>query len=367
MCAKLPVFLGSYPITPASGILHELAKHPDAGVRTFQAEDEIAAIAAAIGAAFGGHLAMTTTSGPGLSLKSEALGLANALELPLVLVDIQRGGPSTGLPTKTEASDLMQAMYGRHGESPLPVIAASRPGECFDVAIEAARLALKYRTPVILLSDGYLANSSEPWLIPDAASLPDISVELTTEPNHETVDGVGEFWPYERDPDTLARPWAVPGTPGLEHRLGGLEKADGTGNISYDPENHQRMTDLRAAKVAGIAEDIAPVEVEGNVDSDVLIVGWGSTWGAITHSMARLRNAGHSVAHVHLRHLNPFPANLGEVLGRYSTIVVPELNSGQLSRLLRAEYLVDAHSISKVAGQPFSAAELTARISEVLR
>ena len=367
VCARLPVFLGSYPITPASAILHELAHHPDAGVRTFQAEDEIAAITAAIGAAFGGHLAMTTTSGPGLSLKAEALGLVDALELPLVVVNIQRGGPSTGLPTKTEASDLMQAMYGRHGESPLPVIAASRPSECFEVAIEAARLALKYRTPVILLSDGYLANSSEPWLVPDVDTLPDISVEQTTELNHDRGDGSAEFWPYERDPETLARPWAVPGTPGLEHRIGGIEKADGSGNISYDPDNHQRMTDLRAAKVAGIAADIPLVEVSGKVDSDVLIVGWGSTWGAITHAMARLKNAGHQVAHVHLRHLNPFPANLGEVLGRYSTIVVPELNSGQLSRLLRAEFLVDAHSISKVAGQPFSAAELTARISEVLR
>ncbi len=367
VCAQLPVFLGSYPITPASAILHELARHPDAGVRTFQAEDEIAAITAAIGASFGGDLAVTTTSGPGLSLKAEALGLAVSLELPLILVDIQRGGPATGLPTKTEASDLMIAMYGRHGESPLPVIAASRPGECFEVAIEAARLALKYRTPVILLSDGYLANSSEPWRLPDVSELPDISVAKTTEPNHERPDGVGEFWPYERDPETLARPWAVPGTPGLEHRIGGLEKADGTGNISYDPDNHQRMTDLRAAKVAGIANDIPPVEVEGEPDADVLIVGWGSTWGAITHAMARLSNVGHRTAHVHLRHLNPFPPNLGEVLGRYPTVVVPELNSGQLSRLLRAEFLVDAHSVSKVEGQPFSAAELTARISEVLR
>ena len=367
VCAELPVFLGSYPITPASAILHELARHPDAGVRTFQAEDEIAAITSAIGAAFGGDLAVTTTSGPGLALKAEALGLAVSLELPLIVVDIQRGGPATGLPTKTEASDLMIALYGRHGESPLPVISASRPGECFEVAIEAARLALKYRTPVILLSDGYLANSSEPWRLPDVSELPDISVAKTTEPNHERPDGGSDFWPYERDPDTLARPWAVPGTPGLEHRIGGLEKADGTGNISYDPDNHQRMTDLRAAKVAGIAGDIPPAVVEGDVDADVLIVGWGSTWGAITHAMARLANAGHRTAHVHLRHLNPFPANLGEVLGRYSTIVVPELNSGQLSRLLRAEFLVDAHPVSKVEGQPFSAAELTARISEVLR
>ncbi|MEZ5383145.1 MAG: 2-oxoacid:acceptor oxidoreductase subunit alpha [Microthrixaceae bacterium] len=367
VCAELPLFLGSYPITPASAILHELARHPDAGVRTFQAEDEIAAITAAIGASFGGHLAITTTSGPGLSLKAEALGLAISLELPLVVVNIQRGGPATGLPTKTEASDLLQAMYGRHGESPVPVIAASRPGECFDAAIEAARVALKYRTPVILLSDGYLANSAEPWRIPDAADLPDISVAKTTEPNHVRPDGTADFWPYERDPETLARPWAVPGTPGLEHRIGGIEKADGTGNISYDADNHQRMTDLRAAKVAGIAKDIPPVEIGGDVDADTLIVGWGSTWGAIEHSMARLTNAGHQVAHVHLRHLNPFPPNLGEVLARYDHVVVPELNSGQLCRLLRAEFLVDAHSISKVAGQPFSAAELTARISEVLR
>ncbi len=363
----LPIFLGSYPITPASDILHELARYPQFSVRTFQAEDEIAACTSAIGAAFAGDLAITTTSGPGLSLKAEAIGLAVSLELPLVVVNIQRGGPSTGLPTKTEQADLLQAMFGRHGESPVPVVAASRPSDCFDAAIEAARIALKYRTPVILLSDGYLANSAEPWKLPDVATLPDLSVEFATETNHTSADGTPEFWPYLRDPDTLARPWAVPGTPGLEHRIGGIEKADGSGDISYDPENHQRMTDLRAAKVAGIANDIPLADVVGDVDdADVLLVGWGSTWGAITHAMERARAAGRKVAHVHLHHLNPFPPNLGEVLRRYPKVLVPEMNLGQLSLLLRGTYLVDARSVSKVAGQPFTAAELTVEIEKVL-
>ena len=365
--SKLPLFLGSYPITPASDILHELARHPELGVRTFQAEDEIAACTSAVGAAFAGDLAVTTTSGPGLSLKAEAMGLAVSLELPLVIVDIQRGGPATGLPTKTEQADLLQAMFGRHGESPLPVVAASRPSDCFDAAIEAARIALKYRTPVILLSDGYLANSAEPWKLPDVATLPDLSVEFATEPNHTGADGTPAFWPYLRDPDTLARPWAVPGTPGLEHRIGGIEKADGSGEISYDAENHQHMTDLRAAKVAGIANDIPLAEVTGDVDdAEVLLVGWGSTWGAITHAMARARAGGSKVAHVHLHHLNPFPPNLGEILRRYPQVLVPEMNLGQLSLLLRGIYLVDAKPVSKVAGQPFTAAELTVEIEKVL-
>ena len=363
----LQTYLGSYPITPASDILHELAKFPQFAVRTFQAEDEIAACTSAVGASFAGQLAWTTTSGPGLSLKAEAIGLAVSLELPLVVVDIQRGGPATGLPTKTEASDLLQAMFGRHGESPLPVIAASRPSDCFDAAIEAARIALRYRTPVILLSDGYLANSAEPWRIPNVDDLPDLSVEFATEPNHTAADGSPEFWPYLRDPVTLARPWAVPGTPGLQHRLGGIEKADGSGDISYDAGNHQRMTELRAGKVAGIANELPPLEVHGDVDdAEVLVVGWGSTWGAITHAMARARAGGSKVAHVHLRHLNPFNNNLGEILGRYPKVLVPEMNLGQLAMLLRATYLVDAQSVSKVEGQPFTAAELTVEIEKVL-
>ena len=363
----LPVFLGGYPITPASDILHELSKHKAFGIRTLQAEDEIAGIGAALGAAFGGHLAVTTTSGPGIALKSETMGLAVSLELPLVIVDIQRGGPSTGLPTKTEQSDLLQAMYGRHGESPIPIVAPYSPARCFDAAIEAARIALAYRTPVLLLSDGYLANGSEPWRIPEVDGLPDISTEFATEPNHVDAEGRTHFWPYLRDPDTLARPWAVPGTPGLEHRIGGIEKADGSGNISYDPANHERMVQLRADKVAGIAGDLAPVEVVGDVDdAELLVVGWGSTWGAIDGAANRCRARGHKVAHAQLVHLNPFPANLGEVLRRYPRVVVPEMNLGQLSRLLRAEYLVDARSVTKVRGVPFSAGELeTAFLKEL--
>ncbi len=359
--ANLPVFLGGYPITPASDILHELSKHKNFGIRTLQAEDEIAGIGAALGAAFGGHLAVTTTSGPGIALKSETMGLAVSLELPLVIIDIQRGGPSTGLPTKTEQSDLLQAMYGRHGESPIPIVAPFSPARCFDAAIEAARIALKYRTPVLLLSDGYLANGSEPWRLPDVAELPDISVTFATETNHTDADGNPEFWPYLRDPDTLARPWAVPGTLGLEHRIGGIEKEDGSGNISYDPANHEHMVHLRADKVAGIARDIPLVDVQGDVDdAELLVVAWGSTWGAIDGAANRCRAKGRKVAHAHLTHLNPFPANLGEVLARYPHVVVPEMNLGQLSRLLRAEYLVDAHSITKVRGVPFTAGELEA-------
>jgi 2-oxoglutarate ferredoxin oxidoreductase subunit alpha len=361
--SKLPLFLGSYPITPASDILHELSKHKNFGVRTVQAEDEIAGIGAALGAAYGGHLAVTTTSGPGVALKSETIGLAISLELPLIIIDVQRGGPSTGLPTKTEQSDLMLAMYGHHGESPLPIVSASTPSGCFYAAIEAARIALKYRTPVFLLTDGYLANGAEPWLIPDVSTLPDISVPFLTEPNHVEDDGTATLWPYLRDPETLARPWVIPGTPGLEHRIGGIEKEDGRGNISYVPENHERMVHLRADKVAGIADDIPPAEVEGDADdAEVLLVGWGSTWGAINGALDRVRATGRKAAHVHLTHLNPFPANLGEILHRYPKVVVPEMNMGQLSRLLRAEYLVDAKSVTKVKGLPFTAGELETAI-----
>ena len=362
--AKLPVFLGSYPITPASDILHELSRHKNFGVRTFQAEDEIAGVGAALGAAFGGHLAFTTTSGPGVALKGETISLAVSVELPLVIIDVQRGGPSTGLPTKTEASDLMLAMYGRHGEAPLPIVAASTPAHCFDMAIEASRLALKYRTPVILLTDGYLANGSEPWKLPDIDSLPDISVPFATEHNATAADGEPLFLPYLRDEGTLARPWAIPGTPGLEHRIGGLEKEDVTGNVSYDPDNHGAMTEIRQAKIEGIASDIPLVEIDGDGNGEVLIVGWGSTAGAITSAAERLRDQGLATDTAHLTHLNPFPPNLGEVLSRYSRIFVPELNTGQLVRLLRAEYLIDAKSISKVKGTPFTAAELVDAIRE---
>jgi 2-oxoglutarate/2-oxoacid ferredoxin oxidoreductase subunit alpha len=359
--ARLPLFLGAYPITPASDVLHELAKHKQFGVRTFQAEDEIAGIGAALGAAFGGSLAVSTSSGPGIALKAETIGLAVSLELPLLVVDIQRGGPSTGLPTKTEQSDLLQVMFGRNGEAPVPVVAAATPSDCFFAAIEAARIALAYRTPVILLSDGYLANGSEPWRIPEVASLPDISVPFTTEPNHE-----GDFWPYLRDDETLARPWAIPGTPGLEHRIGGLEKADGTGNISYDPENHDRMVNLRAAKVAGIAHDIAPVEVDHQDGARLLVLGWGSTYGPTGAAVRRVRGQGGKVAQAHLRHLNPFPANLGEVLARYDLVLIPEMNTGQLRKLVRAEYLVDAKGYNRVSGLPFKAEELEHVIVEML-
>jgi 2-oxoglutarate ferredoxin oxidoreductase subunit alpha len=365
--AKLPLFLGSYPITPASDILHELSKHKSFGVRTLQAEDEIAGIGSAIGAAYGGHLAVTTTSGPGMALKAEAMGLAVSLELPLLIIDIQRGGPSTGLPTKTEAADLLMAYYGRHGESPLPILAAHSPSDCFFVAIEAARIALKYRTPVILLSDGYLANGTEPWRLPDVADLPDISTTFATQPNHVDDAGNESFWPYQRDPDTLARAWALPGTPGLMHRIGGLEKADGSGNVSYDSANHEHMVHLRAEKVAGIAADIPDLVVEGDVDdAEILVLGWGSTWGAIDGAMGRVRAAGRRVAKAQLTHLNPFPKNLGEVLRRYPRVLVPEMNLGQLNRLLRAEFLVDVRSVTKVRGAPFTAGELEQAILDTL-
>ena len=365
--SHLPLFLGSYPITPASDILHELSKHKRFGVRTLQAEDEIAGIGAAIGAAYGGSLGVTTTSGPGMALKAEAMGLAVSLELPLLIVDIQRGGPSTGLPTKTEAADLLTAYYGRHGESPLPIVAAYSPSDCFWAALEAARIAIKYRTPVILLSDGYLANGSEPWLLPAVKDLPDLSTTFATAPNHTTESGEEVFWPYLRDPDTLARAWALPGTPGLMHRIGGLEKEDGSGNISYDADNHARMVHLRAAKIAGIAADIPEVMVSGDVeDAEVLIVGWGSTWGAIDGAVNRVRNQGRRVASAHLTHLNPFPRNLGEVLRRYPKVLVPEMNLGQLSRLLRAEFLVDAASVTNMRGVPFTAGELERAILDYL-
>jgi 2-oxoglutarate ferredoxin oxidoreductase subunit alpha len=358
----LPIFLGSYPITPASDILHELSKHKHFGIRTLQAEDEIAGVTSAIGAAFAGHLGVTTTSGPGVDLKSEALGLAVSLELPLVVVDIQRGGPSTGLPTKTEQADLLLAMYGRHGEAPMPIVAARTPSHCFEMALEACRIALKYRTPVFLLSDGYLANGTEPWLLPDVDTLPDLSVRFADGPNHGH-----EFWPYLRDPETLARPWAIPGTKGLEHRIGGIEKADGTGNISYDPQNHERMTRLRAAKIAGIAKDIPQTWVDHQEGSDVLVLGWGSTFGAIAAAVGRVRARGVKVDQAHLTHLNPFPSDLGQVLRRYRRILVPELNLGQLSRLVRAEFLVDAIPLTKVQGLPFRAAEVEDALMEVAK
>jgi len=365
--AHLPVFLGSYPITPASDILHELAKHKHFGIRTVQAEDEIAAAGLALGAAFAGHLGVTTTSGPGLALKSETISLALSLELPMLIVDIQRGGPSTGLPTKTEAADLNIAMFGRHGESPLPIVAAYSPAQCFDAAIEAVRIALKYRTPVILLSDGYLANGSEPWLLPDPAALPDISVEFATEMNHLDDDGNPEFWPYLRNPETLARPWAIPGTPGLMHRVGGLEKEDGSGNINYTPENHSKMIHLRAAKIAGIANDIPDATIVGDEDADLCIVGWGSTWAAIDAAVQRSRRRGTKVAWVHLTHINPLPKNLGAVLKRFQKVIVPELNLGQMTRIIRSEYLIDAKVVTKVAGLPFTALELEGAIIEALQ
>nr|MDP9020607.1 2-oxoacid:acceptor oxidoreductase subunit alpha [Actinomycetota bacterium] len=361
--AELPLFLASYPITPASDILHELSRYKHFGVRTMQAEDEIAAVGAALGASFGGHLGITTTSGPGMDLKAETLGLAVSLELPLIVVDVMRGGPSTGLPTKTEQSDLLMAMYGRHGEAPLPIIAARTPGHCFYAAIEAVRIAVRYRTPVVLLSDGYLANSAEPWRLPLVSDLPEIRAAYATGPNHRAADGSAEFLPYLRDPVTLARPWAVPGTPGLEHRIGGLEKADRTGAISYDPENHELMVRTRAAKVAGIAADIPPVEVDDpGAGADVLVLGWGSTYGAIVAAVERLRRRGRQVAHAQLVHLNPFPPNLGEVLARYRRVVVPEMNLGQLTAMVRAEFQVDAKVISKVQGQRFLYSEVEAAV-----
>jgi 2-oxoglutarate/2-oxoacid ferredoxin oxidoreductase subunit alpha len=363
--ARLPMLYASYPITPASDILHELSRHKNFGVRTLQAEDEIAAIGVAIGAAFAGQLGVTATSGPGVDLKSEALGLAVSLELPLILVDVQRGGPSTGLPTKTEQADLLLAMYGRHGEAPLPIVAARSPSHCFDAAFEAVRIALRYRTPVILLTDGYLANGAEPWLLPDLDALPDISVPFATEPNHTDDDGTKTFWPYLRDEETLARPWAIPGTPGLQHRIGGIEKQDGTGNVNYDPENHEHMVRLRAEKVDRVANGIPDVEVDDPDRAPLLVLGWGSTWGVAQQAVRQARARGIKVAHAHLVHVNPFPRNLGEVLARYERILVPEMNLGQLSKLVRAEFLVDARSLSKVQGLPFRAAEVEAAIEEM--
>lgn len=355
----LHLFYASYPITPASELLHELSRHKNFGVLTLQAEDEIAAANMSLGAAFAGHLAVTGTSGPGMDLKAETLGLAVIMELPLIIVDVQRAGPSTGLPTKTEQSDLLLAMFGRHGDSPMPIIAAASPSDCFDMAMEAARIAVRYRTPVILLTDSFLQNSSEPWRIPSADDLPVIRPEFAE------ANG-GEFLPYVRD-EHLARPWAVPGTPGLVHRIGGLEREDLTGNISYDPENHQRMTDLRAAKVAGIANDIPELEVDDPAgDAELLVLGWGSSLGSIRAAARRVREQGRSVATSHLRYLNPFPANTGEVLGRYRTVLIPEMNSGQLSLLIRARFLVDAKSYTKVEGLPIFAEELEGEILRLL-
>jgi len=360
----LPLFLGSYPITPASDILHELAKHKRFGVRTFQAEDEIAAVGASLGASFGGSLAVTTTSGPGMALKAETVGLAVSVELPLIVCDIQRAGPSTGMPTKTEQADLLQVMFGRNGESPVPVISASSPSDCFYVAIEAARIAIKYRTPVVLLSDGYLANGSEPWRIPDVSSLPDISVPFASP---EEAEQGAEFMPFRRDPETLARPWAIPGTKGLEHRIGGIEKADGAGTISYDPDNHDKMVRLRQAKIDGIANDIPALEVDDpSGEARVLVLGWGCTGGSIGAAARQVRSAGQAVATAHLRHLNPFPSNLGDTLRKYHKVLVPEINLGQLSLLLRAKYLIDVISYNQVRGLPFRAAELADVIKDVI-
>jgi 2-oxoglutarate/2-oxoacid ferredoxin oxidoreductase subunit alpha len=357
--AGLPLFQGSYPITPASDILHELSMYKEFGVMTFQAEDEIAAMTSTIGASYGGALAITTTSGPGMALKMEAIGLAIAVELPIVICNIQRGGPSTGLPTKTEQADLFQALFGRNSEAPVPVLAPATPGDCFWVALEASRIALKYMVPVIVLSDGYLANGAEPWRIPELSELPEIPVRFRTEP--------AGFLPYERDPDTLSRPWAVPGTPGLEHRVGGLEKQDGTGNVNYEPLNHERMVHLRAAKVEAVVQDVPDVVPAGDPEGDLLIVGWGSTYGAITVALRAQRELGRKIGHVHLRYLNPLPKNLGEVLKRYKKVLVPEMNLGQLVWLLRAKYLVDAQGLNKVQGKPFKQSEIEAKIEEVLQ
>jgi 2-oxoglutarate ferredoxin oxidoreductase subunit alpha len=354
----LTLFQGSYPITPASDILHELSQYKDFGVMTFQAEDEIAAITSSIGAAYAGALALTTTSGPGMALKTEALGLAVAIEIPLVIVNVQRGGPSTGLPTKTEQADLLQAMSGRNSEAPIPIIAASTPGDCFWAALEACRIAVKYMVPVILLSDGYLANGAEPWRVPELSEIPDIPVNFAKNPEG--------FKPYKRNPDTLARPWAIPGTPGLEHRIGGLEKQDVSGNINYEPLNHENMVRIRAAKVAGIVQDIPDAVPAGDPDGDLLIVAWGSTHGSITAAVKAQRAQGRRIGHLHLRHLNPLPANLAQIFKRYKKILVPELNMGQLLWLLRAKYLIDAEGLNKIQGRPFKQSELEQKIEEVL-
>jgi 2-oxoglutarate ferredoxin oxidoreductase subunit alpha len=365
----LPLFLGAYPITPASDILHELSKLKQFGVRTFQAEDEISGVGAALGASFGGSLGVSTTSGPGMCLKAETIGLAASVELPLIICDIQRAGPSTGMPTKTEQADLLMALYGRNGESPVAVVAPATPSDCFDIAIEAVRIAVKYRTPVIILSDGYLANGSEPWLIPSADGLARLRDEFKFAIRNEGsgADDDPGFLPFQRDPRTLARPWAIPGTPGLEHRIGGIEKADGAGTISYDPDNHDTMVRLRQAKIDGIAADIAPVEVDDpDGQARVLVLGWGSTYGSIGAAVREVRLAGGSVAQAHLRHLSPFPANLGDVLAGYDKVLVPEINLGQLALLLRGRYLTDVISYNRVRGLPFRAAELAGVIQDVI-
>ena len=356
--ADLPLFYGSYPITPASDILHELSRFKNFGVKTFQAEDEIAAIGAAIGAAFGGYLGLTGTSGPGLALKSEGLGLAVMVELPLVVAMIQRSGPSTGMPTKTDQADLLQVLFGRNGESPVAIVAPATPSECFKYAIEAFRLALRHMTPTVFLSDGYLGTGSEPWRVPRADELPRIEVQFAKDP--------GTFNPYDRDSETLARPWATPGTPGLEHRIGGLEKADVTGNVSYDPDNHERMTRLRAEKVARIANDIPDLEVVGDESGDLLVLGWGSTYGANLSAVFRAREKGLAVSFAHLRYLNPFPSNLGDVIARFDQVLIPELNLGQLAMLVRSRYIVDAASLNKVTGRPFLIAEVEEKIHELV-
>ena len=355
----LELFLGAYPITPASGILEELAGYKHFGVRTFQAEDEIAAVGAALGASFGGSLGISTSSGPGIVLKQEAIGLAVTLELPLVILDIQRAGPATGMPTKPEQGDLLNVMFGRNSESPVPVVAAATPGDCFDATLEACRIALTYRTPVFMLSDAYLANGSEPWLIPDPDSIPEIEVEFADAPNLD-----GAFMPYLRDPQTLARPWAVPGTAGLEHRIGGLEKADVTGNVSYDPDNHDYMVRIRAQKVAGI--DVPDLEVDHVEGARLLVLGWGGTYGPITAAVKKVREAGGKVAQAHLRYLNPFPRNLGDALHSYDRVLVPEMNLGQLLKLVRAEFLVDAAGYNKVRGLPFTSSELADAMEAML-
>jgi 2-oxoglutarate/2-oxoacid ferredoxin oxidoreductase subunit alpha len=356
--AGIPLFLGSYPITPASDILHELSMYKDFGVITFQAEDEIAAITSAIGAAYAGALGITSTSGPGMALKTEALGLAVAVELPLVICDIQRGGPSTGLPTKTEQADLLQALFGRNSEAPIPVLAPSSPGDCFWIALEASRIAIKHMVPVIVLSDGYLANGAEPWKVPTIEELPEIPVHFETNPEG--------FLPYRRDPVTLSRPWAIPGTPGLEHRIGGIEKQDVTGNINYEPLNHEHMVRLRAAKVESVANDIPPVIPEGDESGDLLIIAWGSTHGPITAALNAQREKGRRIGHVHLRHLNPLPRDLGEIISRYKKVLVPEMNMGQLLMILRAKYLVDAQGYNKIQGKPFKTSEIEQKIEEML-
>ncbi len=367
--SRLPLVLASYPITPASELLHELSRHAGFGVSTIQAEDEIAAAGMALGAAFGGRLGVTATSGPGMDLKAETIGLAVALELPMIVVDVQRAGPSTGMPTKTEQSDLLMALYGRHGESPLPVIAPSTPGNCFDVAFEAAAIAIRYRTPVIILSDTFLASSSEPWLVPAVSGLPEIDPGFASAPANgggahaSGGDPVEEFLPYARD-ENLARPWAVPGTPGLQHRIGGLEKSDGTGNISYDPANHARMTELRAAKVAAIGQQVPPLTVDSEPDARLLVLGWGSSQGAIRAGVRRARLEGHKVACAHLRHLNPLPVNTGDVLRSFDRVLVPEMNTGQLAQVLRAKFLIDIESFSKVQGQPLFSGEIEQQIAE---